>query len=126
MTLNVSFRSNAKSILSNMENITFYFCLRMFSIVFSLTTPAHLKLQNKVCTISGARDMVVGIKLILISWLTESNAVNYFSEFFEETKRLRLDSPTVYLLRIKKCFLLFSRIKKNNSQNKKILYRYLN
>ena len=126
MTLNVSFRSNAKSILSNMENITFYFCLRMFSIVFSLTTPVHLKLQNKVCTISGARDMVVGIKLILISWLTESNAVNYFSEFFEETKRLRLDSPTVYLLRIKKCFLLFSRIKKNNSQNKKILYRYLN
>ena len=56
--------------------------------------------------------MVVGIKLILISWLTESNAVNYFSEFFEETKRLRLDSPTVYLLRVKKCVLLFSRIKK--------------
>ena len=60
--LNISFRSNAKSILSNMENFTFYFCLRMFSQVFSLTTPIHLKLQNKECTISGARELVTGIK----------------------------------------------------------------
>ena len=39
--------------------------------------------------------MVIGIKLILISSLAESNAVYYFSECFEESRRLRLDSPSV-------------------------------
>ena len=44
---------------------------------------------------SRARDMAVGVKLILIPRLAESNAVNIFSECFEESKRLGLDSPSV-------------------------------